>query len=117
MSTSLKSSAAEIFGAEASEERLQFVRARKSEPRQSETMRRGESTFAAEVSRALQGLGLGLKRKGTEDSEMSFGFTDVAPEGVMEGCERCERPISGKEVLKRGLCGGCWGEVGGRGRK
>lgn len=48
-------------------------------------------------------------RKGSNDSNMSLGFTDIAPAGAMEPCVRCNRPIF--EYATKGLCRSCHMEM------
>ena len=45
-------------------------------------------------------------RKGTMESEMSFGMTDLAPPGAMQACASCKKPTA--EYLVKGLCRQCY---------
>lgn len=60
--------------------------------------------IAMSVSKAADPL-KPKKRKGTQDSDMSFGMTDLAPPGAMQACESCSRPTEG--YLINGLCKQC----------
>jgi Zn finger protein HypA/HybF involved in hydrogenase expression len=59
--------------------------------------------FAMSVSKAADPLK--PRRKGTQDSDMSFGMTDLAPPGAMQECESCSKPT--EEYLINGLCKQC----------
>ena len=65
-------------------------------------MSRGEA-FAIGVSKAIDPLK--PRRRGTDESDMSFGMTDSAPPGTMQECESCSGPTY--EYLNKGLCKDC----------
>ncbi|KAK3718911.1 hypothetical protein LTR37_004827 [Vermiconidia calcicola] len=44
-------------------------------------------------------------RKNTNDSDMSFGMTDIAPPGMMNECSSCSQPTW--DYLVKGLCKEC----------
>jgi hypothetical protein len=60
--------------------------------------------FALSVSKVADPL-KPRARKGTNDSDMSFGMTDLAPPGAMQECASCKKPTS--EYLINGLCRQC----------
>ena len=59
--------------------------------------------FAMSVSKAADPFK--PKRQGTQDSDMSFGMTDLAPPDQMDQCTGCYRPTD--EYLIHGLCKQC----------
>lgn len=72
-------------------------------------LRKGEK-LALNISETLdfvKNLGGRTPRKMSDDSDMDF--TDAAPIGMMEGCERCGDEVQGKGFLKEGLCTRCYG--------
>lgn len=57
--------------------------------------------FAMNVSAAIDPI----KRRGTHESDMSFGMTDVAPAGALNACENCFAPTY--DYLIGGRCREC----------
>ena len=60
--------------------------------------------FAIGVSKAVDPL-KPRGRSATNDSDMSFGMTDLAPAGALQECAECSRPTY--EYLINGLCKEC----------
>ena len=76
----------------------------KPKPGQLSILSKGEK-LALSVSKAADPL-KPRARKGTNDSEMSFGMTDLAPPGAMQECASCRKPT--EEYLIGGLCRQCY---------
>ena len=60
--------------------------------------------FAIGISQAIDPL-KPRGRSGTNESDMSFGMTDLAPPGAMQECAECLKPTH--EYLIKGLCKDC----------
>ena len=78
----------------------------KSRPGRSGSITKSEK-IALNISKVVDSI---KPRRGSNDSAMSLGFTDVAPDGEMQPCVRCHRPIF--DYATKGLCRQCHQEAG-----